>query len=107
MVFRKDSTAVTLRAVPSTWKEMLAHDLPPEPWELERSSTRESQVPMEAGAVMTTSSDVGFKGASKYTVDAGIFFQLEQSTISKHAAFRCPGSKEIGLPGSKVEADEG
>ena len=84
---------------------MLVHGLPPEPLEPERSSTRESQAPMEAGAEMTTLGSVGFAGAKTRTEERGITFQLEQSVVALQAAWTSPDSRLIGLPIVRVDED--
>ena len=104
-MFKYFSNLVTFKAALLTTNVMLAHGLPPEPLEPERSSTSESQAPMEAGAEMTTLRSMGLAGAETRTEDLGITFQLEQSVLALQAALTSPDSRLIGLPIFRVDED--
>ena len=106
-MFKYFSRVVTFGAALLTTKLMLVHGLPPEPREPERSSTSESQAPMEAGAEMTTLGSVGFAGAISSPKDLDMTFQPEQSVAAGQAALINPGSRVTELPTRKRDDDPG
>ena len=103
--FKKVSRAAAFGAVVVTTKEILAHGLPHEPLELERSSTSESHGPIDAGAEITTLGSVGFAKATTRTEVLGIAFQVEQLASRMQAAFTKPDRRVMLLPTFKVDVD--